>query len=396
MATSAKRADRKERPIVSRWGHPIADDYGYVDIPGWILRNYHKCGVSPLEMMFVTHVMAFKYDRKADCDENPAKPSLATIAQYMGRDTSNVRRLKQGLIKKGLLTVTSSKGKADEYDFAGLTNRCLQLEMEARQTPGKNTSGKNTRGSSTPGKNTTPVPLVKIPAEDSEVLEDSESNTFTISNEIVARASENPQRINPEAKRESTEPPTVQEQLLTTSKELPPAPAGLEWYALAGENYLYHLAKPTKSGKQIKPLCGTPGYYAVPADVQTVGNRQPCADCQRKAAARPDDKPKDWSVLTKAMYEAIPDAIRPPRCHYAANNDAAKALWNVGYTPDRIAAYVKDVYANDTWFMRGGAGNTPIVINMSMVEKRIKAWEAKSTNGRAKDDYISDPIFHRN
>lgn len=200
----------KERPIISRWGHPIADDYGYVDIPGWILRNYHKCGVTPLEMMFVTHVMAFKYDRKPDQPENAAKPSLPTIARYMGRDTSNVRRVKQGLIKKRMLTVTSSKGKADEYNFAGLTNRCLQYELLERETPSKTTTGKNAGGAATPGKITTPVPPAKLPAEDSEVSKDLESNT-SLSHPAAGAsdatgAPDAPDKaVEPEAKRESTD-----------------------------------------------------------------------------------------------------------------------------------------------------------------------------------------------
>lgn len=200
----------KERQIVSRWGHPIADDYGYVDIPGWILRNYHKCGVTPLEMMFVTHVMAFKYDRKVDNPENPAKPSLPTIADYMGRDTSNVRRLKQSLIRKKMLTVTSSKGKADEYNFAGLTNACLKFEMEARQTPSKTTTGKNTRGTDTTGKITTPVPPVNLPAEDSEVSKDSESNTSlhpAAGASDATGATDAPDKaVAPPSKQESVEP----------------------------------------------------------------------------------------------------------------------------------------------------------------------------------------------
>lgn len=125
--------DKPDRRIRSRWGNPILDDWGYVDIPGWILRNYHKCGVSPLEMMFVAHVMSFKYDAAGNQPENAAKPALTTIAEYMGRAVTNIRRMRRSLEEKGLLEVTFVGGECSEYNFAGLTNRCLQFEIEAQK-----------------------------------------------------------------------------------------------------------------------------------------------------------------------------------------------------------------------------------------------------------------------
>ena len=34
-----------------RWGIPWLDDKNYIEIPGFIKRNYAKLGVKPLEMM---------------------------------------------------------------------------------------------------------------------------------------------------------------------------------------------------------------------------------------------------------------------------------------------------------------------------------------------------------
>lgn len=173
-------AVKQEKEIISRWGNVILDDNGYVDIPGWILRNYHKCGVSPLEMMFIAHIMSFKYDRTTNQPQNSARPSLATVAEYMGRDIRNVRRLKTGLISKHLLSVTSVAGKPDEYDFSGLTNRCLQFATESQIENGQNhPSDKNVTPDKnalpTPDKNIRPIPRIKTPAEDSESIQDSEN-----------------------------------------------------------------------------------------------------------------------------------------------------------------------------------------------------------------------------
>lgn len=195
----------KERQIVSRWGHPAADDRGYVDIPGWILRNYHKCGVTPLEMMFIAHVMAFKFDHAADKSENAARPSLETIATYMGRNVKNVRSLKNKLIKDKLLTVKSQKGKCDEYNFAGFTQLCWQYEVDPQYPLRKRTQYKNVPRTKTVGAKTYP--------EDSEVPKDSESNTslqppaFAGAQASVADAPEVAAKaVEPPSKQESVEP----------------------------------------------------------------------------------------------------------------------------------------------------------------------------------------------
>lgn len=160
----------KKREFNSRWGNAIADDYQYCHVPGYILRNYAKCvslidviddkgeidtkrgqivDLDMQDMMFVIHVMAFKYD----APNGKATPGLPTIAQYSGLHVTSVRRIKQKLISYGLLTVESSKGKSDTYNFAGLHDQCVRLEQELEPiegvpvTPSKSASGsKNARG----------------------------------------------------------------------------------------------------------------------------------------------------------------------------------------------------------------------------------------------------------
>lgn len=154
----------KKGEFNSRWGNAIADDYQYCHVPGYILRNYAKC-VSLLDvinkageidikrgqivdldmqdMMFVIHVMAFKYD----APNGKATPGLPTIAEYSGLHVTSLRRIKKKLISYGLLTVQSEIGRPDIYNFAGLHDQCVRLEQGLSQiegvlvTPSKSASG---------------------------------------------------------------------------------------------------------------------------------------------------------------------------------------------------------------------------------------------------------------
>jgi hypothetical protein len=101
-----------------------------------------------------------------------------------------------------------------------------------------------------------------------------------------------------------------------------PAFANLKWYTCSGENLLVHLAKPTPSGQRLKPICGVKGHSASPVEASSLGNRQPCPDCQRIAAeraAKAERKRISLSPLQKAIgtcllkqtSEATMDANRP-------------------------------------------------------------------------------------
>lgn len=186
------------KDFAPRWGDEVADDHHYCHIPGYILRNYHKCvalkdvtnkagkviirrgelaKVDMQDMMFVIHVMAFKYDVK----KSAARPGLPTIAEYAGIHVTSVRRIKQRLVDLGLLDITSAIGLADVYNFKGLHEQCVRLErgetaipnpppvvtiakkkrkLVGWATPSKNaTPSKSAR--STPSKNASP-PLAKV------------------------------------------------------------------------------------------------------------------------------------------------------------------------------------------------------------------------------------------
>jgi hypothetical protein len=160
----------KHRDFMPRWGNEIADDYQYCRVPGYVLRNYHNCisavdvtdkkgkvkikrgqvvGLTMQDMMFVIHVMAFKYD----APEGKASPGLATIAEYTGLHITSVRRIKQKLIAYGLLSVNHEAGKPDIYVFSGLHDQCVRLEQSlspiegVEVTPSKSASTrKSARG----------------------------------------------------------------------------------------------------------------------------------------------------------------------------------------------------------------------------------------------------------
>lgn len=160
----------KKNDFNSRWGNAIADDYQYCHVPGYILRNYSKCvsvvdvlndngeietkrgqiiDLDMQDMMFVVHIMAFKYD----APNGKASPGLPTIAEYTGLHVTSIRRIKQKLMSFGLLSVKSEIGRPDVYSFSGLHDQCVRLEQELEPiegvpvTPSKSASGsKNARG----------------------------------------------------------------------------------------------------------------------------------------------------------------------------------------------------------------------------------------------------------
>lgn len=121
--------------FISRWGDPELDDKQYLTIPGWILRNYHKfvdlqtgeiVGLTAQEFAVMSHIMAFHFDS----ERGGARPSLNTVAEYMGVSLNTVRRSKNSLELKGALRVEYHKGKPSSYSFAELSRQCRKLERE--------------------------------------------------------------------------------------------------------------------------------------------------------------------------------------------------------------------------------------------------------------------------
>lgn len=121
-----------KREFDFRWGIPVLDDKGYTHIYGFMLRNYHRIGVTRNEFLFIVHLSGFKYDT----EHGEAHPSLKTIAALMGyaKDDS-VRELVASLEKKGMLTVQRNEGFTSTYDFGGFSKACIDAEMHPDQVP---------------------------------------------------------------------------------------------------------------------------------------------------------------------------------------------------------------------------------------------------------------------
>lgn len=128
----------------SRWGLSILDDYRYLTIPGFIMRNWAKF-VSVQEWVFIQQVMSFKYDS----ENGAAMPSLETISLEMGyKTTRTVQKQKSELIKRGLMTEIIRPGETSIYEFQGFAEKCLQAEQGMKNNSGvKDFSGvKNNSG----------------------------------------------------------------------------------------------------------------------------------------------------------------------------------------------------------------------------------------------------------
>lgn len=127
-----------------------------------------------------------------------------------------------------------------------------------------------------------------------------------------------------------------------------PAFDGHKWYMCAGDNYLIHLAKPTKSGKQIKPVCGRECSYGTDIAGVPIGNRQPCQGCLRKMAppAITPEVKSAFAVLCKKDWGMDADA--------KVMMKALKQLKDP--TVDRMRTFYCNWYKQD-W--RGKRGDAP-------------------------------------
>lgn len=112
-----------------RWGIDILDAAREgTFVYRFLLRHYAALGVSPDEMMFIVHLSDYHFETACGA----AKPSLTTIGKQMGHDTQYARRLKKGLLQKGLLQVIEHPGFPDEYLFAELSKRAFAMWQTAK------------------------------------------------------------------------------------------------------------------------------------------------------------------------------------------------------------------------------------------------------------------------
>lgn len=162
--------------FISRWGHPEADDNGWLHVPGWIMSNYHafkntegkRVGLTSREFEFMCQVMSFKYD--SACAS--ASPGLPTVAKRMGIDTRSARRIKDALVEKGAMTIEYRDGMSSIYEFGELVSQCFEC-YKASLTPDRTvtpdnivTPDKTVKG--TPDRTVTP-PRTELSPEEEEI-----------------------------------------------------------------------------------------------------------------------------------------------------------------------------------------------------------------------------------
>lgn len=140
-----------------------------------------------------------------------------------------------------------------------------------------------------------------------------------------------------------------------------------------GENNVLHAFKPGTKHPRKCTRCGSfLGSWS--GLVPNPGDFKACEKKSKLKTVKPPKEPLPWSALTKAMHEATPEDIRPVTCHYAKNDVPAHALYDAGFTPERITAFVLDNYP--TYREWAEQHKKPVIMSMQHVSQFIKAWEA--------------------
>lgn len=128
-----------------RWGIP--KEYDFTNIPNFILFNYPDLGITTSQMMLIIHLASFRYESEKT---QGARPSIQTIAERMDLTYSHTHEIIKTLEGNGWLIITPIPGKPSIYDFAPLTQACLELQ-QSKGVSGKSEtypSGKSERGGS--------------------------------------------------------------------------------------------------------------------------------------------------------------------------------------------------------------------------------------------------------
>lgn len=115
---SSGHTESLNRKLVTRWGG-FEDLFtkGWVGIPVQFLTSYANLkpyGLSSGEVLFVMHLMAFKWDHEAPF------PSYRRLAQRMGISDKMVRRYAAQMESKGYLKRISRIGRSNTFDLTPL------------------------------------------------------------------------------------------------------------------------------------------------------------------------------------------------------------------------------------------------------------------------------------
>ncbi len=320
--------------------------------------------------------------------------SIDYLADKLGKSTATIESALKWLRKVGALEVVPFKERVG-------TEKTLPNRQHVYQLTGKLSDGEKSTEylyvSSMNGQSEGNVLQTKT--SDGKVLEVKTSEPE--GHVLVSKSSKTENLTIPIE--ESTKPNEIHS--AQTANAVADAPAGYLWWTFAGENTLYHLAKPTPTGTRLKSLCGCPSEYGIVASQQNTGKRQPCQDCQRKAADKaalmaagnnvPPAKPTQPHILLiETWHNAHPANIKPiGKPNIVRNVKVAKELVEAGITPERLTAFMNDTYPGYIEWAR--SRGTSAIMSLEHIKNNIRAWEDKPTNGNHNKRYQPDDYGYK-
>lgn len=106
-----------------RWGREYPDDVGGLYIPGEIMRNWAKTGITPTEWVVLQQLAVYHYEVPGGI----SCPSQTRIAEEVGLSLDRVNKVVARLKRKGFITVDDRPGATSIYSFAKFGDLCHAL-----------------------------------------------------------------------------------------------------------------------------------------------------------------------------------------------------------------------------------------------------------------------------
>jgi hypothetical protein len=234
----------EEQKFNFRWGIAWLDESrnGGTEVPGFVLRNYHKLGVSPAAMLLIIHLSAYHYN----CSNGAAKPSLKTISELMGyKDDESVRQMVRDLKDKNLIIITPNRGQCSTYDFSPFAEQCLKLDSEKVSNPGR-VSNRTRRVPSNHNR--------RVPSNPdwTEEIEDKKENT---KQKEIPEPEKTPVQVAPQSDQSKSDAVEETPAVKPAPKARKPRPRDL-WIDTIAE-CVFKIKPGTPLGKRTGARCGT-------------------------------------------------------------------------------------------------------------------------------------------
>ncbi len=125
---SKEKQEIKPQELSKRWGKEVISE-GWTAIPNTLIERQQALKLSPTEMNILLVLLKYWWE-----DNKSPFPSKKTIADYINRDISTVRKTMKSLEDKGLIKREArfyEKGgqSSNSYDLSGLVKN---LKKESR------------------------------------------------------------------------------------------------------------------------------------------------------------------------------------------------------------------------------------------------------------------------